>query len=141
MKTHKEFCMKYVVILFSFSLLSCTIFGQEVVDSLPGFKNALLVNKFLDKKLNQFVCKKAKVMLEDADMKNYISYTLLNTGIMRNLNGFALYYSDSFFLVVEVRGIVQFKNRNKSKSWYFKKLCQRKIIAIDIPLHLLINKQ
>lgn len=132
---------KFVVIFLYLSLLSCPIFGQEIVDSLSRSKNAILVNKFLNKKLNKFVCKKAKLMLEDPDMRNYINYTLLDNGIISNLNGFALYYSDSFFLVVEVRGIVPFQNKNKSKSWYFKKLCNKKIVAVDIPLHLLINKE
>ena len=129
----------FSVVLLCMMIFCFTVCGQEKSDSLFKSKNSMFVDKFQRKNLKQFVCKKAGAMLRDADMGKYISYTLLDNGIIRNLNGFSLYYSDSFFLVVEVRGIVRFDSKKKPKSWYFKKLCSRKVVSVEIPLHFLLT--
>lgn len=122
--------------------------SAQVPDSMNNSTNSNLTNKFFERDLTRsFVCKRAKVLLKDSDMSDFTSFTLISEsysltgkGRIKNFTGFALHYNDSVFVIVKIKGAVPFKSKKYPELWYFKKLSKKRVLAVEIPLHLLIKE-
>jgi hypothetical protein len=131
---------KAIIVIIIILLQPVCGLTQQFPDSIYSNKDSLLLAKFLAKDFKQYICKKAKVIFRDNDIENFKSFTLTSSGRVGIFKGFTLNYTDSFFIIIEVRGNVLFNDRSKPREWYLNKLKKKKIIIMEIPLHLLYRK-